>query len=184
MPLVPESKAELRMILGFTEERHDELLRYMELGASEPVYRELYREAVQLVESSPRSALVLCVAAAEIAIKTIGTEFGDKALLEDQHASPAIELYRDKMLSLSARNTFEGKVIAPPRRLLESLEKAVSARNNLVHRGAPPLDRDSLIVKMNDMRDLLLFVDYYSGHGWAHGQMLQETKDETAAALR
>jgi hypothetical protein len=69
---VGEFVSRVRVALVFDQEDHDALQCLVNTpDLDEPVYRELYREAVELQETSPRSSLVLAISAAEIAIKTI-----------------------------------------------------------------------------------------------------------------
>jgi hypothetical protein len=185
---VGEFVSRVRDTLVFNQEGHDALqclVNTPDLDLDEPVYRELHREAVELQETSPRSSLVLAVAAAEIAIKTICDELGDgsTSLLEGKNAPPAVTLYRDNLAKLPVLNTVRGSAVAPPEHVLKSLEKAVSARNNLVHRGSKPLDQSSLNGKLNDIRDLLLLVDYYRGFAWAFDQMTETTRDEMTGVI-
>ena len=177
MPFVLESSLRAEITLSYDKGRHAELQTMYHAGLEEPIYRELHREAVNLAETTPRGALVLAVAAVEIAIKTTINELDptSKSELENENAPPALTLLRDRLPTLTARNTLCGVVLPPPSRLLTTFQKAVHARNELVHRGTEPLSRDSLIEKMNAIRDILLLLDYYQGQDWAYEQMTAET---------
>jgi hypothetical protein len=169
------------VFLLFDQEEHDAFQSLVDTpDLDEPVYREMHREAVELKESSPRSSLVLAVAAAEIAIKTICDELGDrpKPLLEDRHSPSALRLYRDELATLPVLNTVHGSALAPPERLLKSLDEATKDRQGLVHAGSTPLNQSSLTIILSDIRDLLLLVDYYRGFAWAFAQMTEATTDE------
>lgn len=178
MPFVPARSLTIRVSLAYDEARRQAIQGLLDAHLREPVYRELLREANELVGDNTRSALVLAVAAAEIAIKTIVLELNPEmaGLLEGKEFPTALEMYRDYLPTLPVRCTINGKVLTPSASILKDFEKAVHARNRLVHWGAPPLDRDSMIHKLNTIRDLVLLVDYYRGFDWAFQQMIADTK--------
>lgn len=185
MPFTPRSSLKLDVMVAFDANRQTEIIDLFDDNPqlAEPVYRELLREANQLEDSSRRSSLILAVAAAEIAIKTLIQEVKPDHYgvdLQTEAGPPATTMYSD-IPKLPLRIMIAGKVLAVPARLLSELQKAVSARNGLAYVGAEPLDRDSLIAKMNAIRDLILIVDYYRGFAWTLDQLTQETKDNLAA---
>jgi hypothetical protein len=185
MPFTLHSTLRGDVTLAFDAARRDEIVALFEDGRElfEPVYRELLREANQLEDTSRRSSLILAVAAAEIAIKTLfqdlKSDFYGIDLLREA-APPATTMFAD-LTKLPLPATIHGQYLPPPSRLLEELQRAISARNGLAHVGAEPLDRDSLIVKMNAIRDLILIVDHYRGFTWTLDQLTQATKDDLAA---
>src|SRR5580704_2684256 len=184
MPFAPQTSLDANVILAFNEDRRTELISLFEdRNLAEPVYRELLREANELQDSSRRSSLILAVAAAEIAIKVLiqETDPGFYGVdLRSDPAPPATTMYSD-ISRLRLRHTIHGKLLGVPARLLNELKRAIAARNALAHAGAPPLERDSLIAKINAIHDLVLIVDHYRGFAWALDQVTRETKDELAA---
>jgi hypothetical protein len=187
LPFIPQSSVDADVSLYFDDARRDEIVDlFNNTDLEEPVYRELMREANHLQKTSSRSALILAVAASEIAIKAAILQLQPTFYnidLRTEQALPATRMYSD-LPKLPVKCLVEGVVVAPPQRLLELLEKAVSARNNLLHAGAEPLSQESIVEKLNALRDLVLMVDYYRGFSWAFDQLTDETKAELIAQVK
>jgi hypothetical protein len=184
MPFIPRTSLKAEVTLAFDADRQTQIVGlFDDQGLSEPVYRELLREANQLEDSSARSSLILAVAAAEIAAKVLIQEVAPNFYpvdLSSEAGPPATTMYGD-IPKLSLVNSIHGKILGIPARLLDELRRAVAARNALAHVGADPLDRESLISKINAIRDLILIVDHYRGFNWTLDQLTQATKDDLAA---
>jgi hypothetical protein len=153
-------------------------------GENEPLAHELYREASALKASGPRSALVIGVAAAETAMKQlIGTLVPGARWLVENLSSPPLEvMLRDYLPTLPAKQQINGKVLAPPKELLETLQKAVAIRNRIVHGRQATFNIDTLDEILAAVHDLLYLVDLYCGFRWAMDRVSQKTKTGLARA--
>jgi hypothetical protein len=149
---------------GFSQAVFDDVARLYPT-VSEPVSRQLFREAWELRQLNPRSALVIGWAAIEIGCKEfIQSAAPLSSWLVVEAASPPV----DKILKsyIPTLPSSFGKVVIPnePRKLVQ---KAMKARNELVHRGELGLSPDGLEEILRAINDLLWLLNYYAGHPWA-----------------
>lgn len=136
-----------------------EIVSLAQQGRSEPLTRELFREAWSLSENYPKAALVIGVAAAEIGFRAvvgrIGGRKGILTLLAKYwpHASPIPEI--------------QGKEIRPSPATLETLKNSIHRRDSVVHESAPAPGRDELYEFLWNISQLLWIWDFYAGDSWA-----------------
>lgn len=138
-------------------------------GAEPPLGLQLLIEAQNQRTTHPRSALVIGVMAAEIALKQLIGELAPDArwLAERVQSPPIDEIAREYIPSLKVKAKFTGKTLKPPKELLKKLEAAIKARNRVVHRGAAPPKPDELQEVLATMEDIVWMCSLYSGHRWA-----------------
>jgi hypothetical protein len=139
-------------------------------GRSEPLARELFREAEALRLENPRSSLLMLVTAAEVGVKQLITASVPEThwLIENLQSPSIVGLVQHCLPSLPIQTSFRGKSICPPpEALLEEIESAVQARNRVTHRGEKPPDRESMERKSAAVSDFLWLLDYYQGDAWA-----------------
>jgi hypothetical protein len=119
-------------------------------GVEPPLGLQLLIEALNQRTTHPRSALVIGVTAAEIALKQlIGELAPDARWLAENIPSPPIDtIARDYIPSLSVKARLKGKTLKPPKKLLKRLEEAIKLRNKVVHRGAAPPAQEKLRVTL------------------------------------
>jgi hypothetical protein len=134
--------------VDLTDARVAEIQRALDAGARAPFAYELYREAVDARPDHPRSSLALAVAAAEVAVKLFVGVTVPKAdwpdwLMTDKPSPSLMKLIGDDLPDLIERRTGDGTAI--PEETITTLQKAVKARNRVVHRGAPPPDEGELL---------------------------------------
>jgi hypothetical protein len=141
----------------------------------QPVAHELWREAWNLRNSSPRSSLVIGVAAAEVGIKQLAGFLvpGANAIIGNLPSPPIDTLIRAVLPELPVLSGTPHNRRCP-QLLRKTLITAVEARNRVVHRGMPPqLDlRRSLLF----IREFLYLLDYHAGCEWAEGFLSVETR--------
>lgn len=149
--------------------QNTDLLSLVAAQHDEPIHHVLYREAWEERHSNPGSALVIGMAALEVAIKSlVAVTIPDaRWLVMNVPTPPLVRLLVDYLPTLPVRNTFAGKVKPPPASLLDEIRKGITIRNELAHVGQPPPDYDTLEKVLLAARDCLWLVDYYSGHAWA-----------------
>jgi hypothetical protein len=160
----------------------EEIQALVQAGNTEPLGHELYREAWEQQGSNPRSALILGIAAAEAGFKQfLGILVPHARWLAENAPSPPLVVMLEKYLpTLPVRNTFAGRVLAPPPDILNTLRKGVGLRNELrnelTHRGVASLEHDTLEAVLSAVRDVLWLLDYYSGFAWAINNITEETR--------
>ena len=149
-------------------------------GNSEPLYHDLFREAWEQCFDKPRSALVIGMAACEIAVKRCISVLVPEAewLATNLPTPPLPQILMQYFPQLPARCTFNGIVKPPPKHAMDDLKDGATIRNSLVHAGAnPPAQKVESILR--SVRDVLWMVDYYCGAVWA----LEYIRPETSSAL-
>jgi hypothetical protein len=145
-------------------------------SATQPLAHEMWREAWNLRLTSPRSSLVVGVAAAEVGFKhLVALLVPPAASLVEYIPSPPLE----KMIRKVLPNLPLRSGIAPdracPQHLRKQLLAAVEARNLVVHSGTmPSVDLRSTLL---DTRDLLYLLDLHAGHAWAEDLLSKQTRD-------
>lgn len=128
----------------------------------------LLREAWSSRKTAPRSALVIAVAAAEVGFKeTMSSLVPQTTWLLENCPSPSLAKMMSNLIpTWPARETFQGFVLPPPKRISKAINDGVEQRNKVVHsRGGLP---DGLLQRTVDaVRDFLYLLDYYRGEKWA-----------------
>jgi hypothetical protein len=147
-------------------------------GVTEPLGHNMFREASDHLSSDPRSAIVVGMAAAELATKRcIAILVPDAEWLALHAPSPPLEqILTEYLPTLPARNRFDGVVKPPPADVLRAVKKGVTVRNQLVHAGNTRPTPEDAIEILRAVRDLLWLLDYYSGNKWALDYLRQETR--------
>jgi hypothetical protein len=147
-------------------------------GAEPPLAWQLLIEARNQRTTHPRSALVIGVAAAEIALKQLIGELAPDArwLAENVPTPPIHKIARDYIPSLKVKARLKGKSLRPPRKLLKRLTDAVELRNRIVHAGAAPPELENLKEILDAMEDLVWICGLYTGHTWAWDHVSHDTK--------
>jgi hypothetical protein len=140
----------------------------MNEGTHLPVGYELFYEAWALRETSPRSALIMAVAAAEVSTKRFIAELApDTTWLVVKNPAPYLDkLLRDFLPSLMHAS---GRGFDLDEQILETITNAVTERNRLIHQGEYKLEHHQLCERLTAVHSLLLFIDRQSGRGWATG---------------
>jgi hypothetical protein len=146
-----------------------DISRLLDSGEDQPLGHDLLREAWNIHESNPRSAVVIAVAAIEVGIKQfIAAQLpGTKWLLHHMPAPPVHKLLRDFLPGVPSRGESSGVVGPLDIGLVRVLREAVEQRNALVHAGEANISEDWLQTLFKNVRRLLYDLDYHRGHGWA-----------------
>lgn len=155
-----------------------EVSRMHNEGTEPPLGLQLVIEAWNQRTSHPRSALVIGVTAAEIALKQLISELAPDArwLAENVPSPPIHKIARDFIPSLKVRARLVGKTLRPPKKLLKKLGEAVELRNKVVHAGETPPSQDELRGILAAMEDLVWICSLYAGHTWAWDHVSYGTK--------
>lgn len=145
-----------------------DVMAMVKANALEPVAHAMFREAMGQRYANPRSALVIGISAAEVAVKQLVGTFVPKAswLVEEIPTPPLIRMLTEYLPSLPLADI--GAEGAPfPTALTDVLRDAVATRNNVVHKGADFRDLGALERMLNGVQDLLWLLDSYAGQAWA-----------------
>jgi hypothetical protein len=170
LPEIPWSKeAEYTEMLKVTDNVRSDVEQFVREDIREPLGHELFYEAMHLRPDSPRSALILGIAAAEVGLKQCVSFLAPDTdwLMRNLPSPPIITMLQDYLPTLPVKNTVQGKVLPPPKSIMDELKKGVGLRNKVVHSKAESLKYETLRDILWAVRDLLWLLDYYSGHQWA-----------------
>jgi hypothetical protein len=158
-----------------------EVEQMVRTGGRAPLHHDVFREAWGQRSRNRRSALVIGMAAAELAVKhCIATLVPDAEwIATNLPTPPLVRMVSEYLPMLPARCKLNGQVKSLPEPVLESLRKGVSVRNQLSHAGDSHFSDEVMEDILGAVHDLLWLVDYYSGAQWA----LDFLRPETRAAL-
>jgi hypothetical protein len=151
--------------------------QHVRAGADEPIAHSLLREAWDQRRDNPRSGLVIGIAALEVGVRhCIAALAPSTSWLVEKLQSPPIPLILQEYLPLlDAKHRFEGKVLPPPKDMIDRLKDAITQRNRIAHFSGEPLRSWDVQEVLEDVRDVLWLLDYYQGNDWAPGYMRVET---------
>jgi hypothetical protein len=148
-----------------------------------PLHHALFLEAWGQYSANPRSAIVVGMAAAELAVKHCIAVLvpGAEWLATNIPTPPLEKILREYLPLLPARHLIDGNVKPPPKGVMETLKKAVTIRNSLAHAGTVSPTRETAEQILKAIRDLLWLLDYYGGHEWAFDYISQPSREALQA---
>ena len=154
-------------------------------GGYEPLSNVLLREAWSLLATSPRSALVLGIASLESCVKhLIITCIPDSKWLVENVPSPPIEsMLRSFINELNTKAKIKGKVVPPPKSLLDAVKNAVAARNRVVHGVSQDVSSESVRAYLRAIADINVLMDVYGGYTWAMKNLSVEAAEALTQSL-
>lgn len=143
-----------------------------------PLGHSLLREAWDLRNTNPRSALVIGVAAAEVGFKQFAVDLDPKMvwLIED-HTMPPLGVLLQKYLPVLLEGDKRFEHTSLPKALIAEINNANEMRNVIAHK--PPtarrkhsklqswIDEGGLPYALMSIADLLSYLDFYRGEQWA-----------------
>ncbi len=179
LPAIPKSTPmEYTEMLKVTDDVRSDVELYVKEDVREPLGHELFYEAMNLRQDSPRSALILSIAAAEVGLKQCISTLVPNTdwLMNNLPSPPIVKMLRDYLPTLPAKNTIQGRVLPPPQRILDEMTKGVLLRNQIVHSKIDSLKYETQRDILWAVRDLLWLFDYYSGFQWAWKYIRQDTR--------
>ena len=132
-------------------------------GGDVPLAHELFGEAWSQRFEHPRSALVIGIAAVEVAFtKYVGAVVPDAEwLVENLPAPPLDKMLKDYLPLLRARQTASAEKRPFPGSLFKSLKRGIELRNRIVHRGEKSPTVEMISVVLTAVADLLWMLDSY-----------------------
>jgi hypothetical protein len=146
-----------------------EVQAMLDTGQDEPIAHQVFREAWDHRFSNRRSALVIAVAALELGIEAFIGQLAPSAqwLITNLPSPPVKRLLAEYLPSLETPVMIEGKVLAPPKVVLDLIDRAVAARNRVAHAAGETIGHDTLEEMLIAIRDVLWMLDFYGGATWA-----------------
>lgn len=145
-----------------------------------PAAHELLREAWRNIVPHPRSALLMAVAAAETAVKTLIVDLAPQTewLIKELPSPPVDKMVKRYIVGLPVRCDFSGEVKPPPKSVQSALKRGIELRNAVVHGRSLELDASELRDLLLAIKDLLYLLDYYSGQEWALARLSNRARKE------
>ncbi len=139
----------------------------------EPLGHELIREAGQLMAKSPRSAILIMVAALETAVKThVSRVAPDTAWLMQELPSPPIfKILKDYVPAMHmdrGKDLDFWEILKPS---IKRVQQLIEVRNKVAHTGNIPENAGSLRDALLLISDLLYVLDVLEGNEWAKTQV-------------
>ncbi len=177
--IIEESKPfEFTEMLKVPDDVRSDVEQLVRDDIQEPLGHELLYEAMNLRPDSPRSALILGIAAAEVGFKQCISILAPHTdwLINNLPSPPLIKMLLEYLPTLPVKNTVQGKVLPPPKSIIDELKKGVELRNKAVHSKVESLKYETLRDILWAVRDLLWLLDYYSGYEWAWKYIRHDTK--------
>jgi hypothetical protein len=146
-----------------------ELQALLDTGQDEPIAHQVFREAWDSRLINGRSALVIAVTALEIGIKAlIGQRVPSAQWLVTNLPSPPLRrLLAEYLPSLETPGTIEGKVLAPPKAVLDLVDKAVATSHRVALATGESIAPGALEEMLIAIRDVLWMLDFCGGSAWA-----------------
>jgi len=144
-------------------------------SVTQPLAHEMWREAWNLHYRSPRSSLVVGIAAAEVGFKQLVALLvpGAESLVEHLPSPPLNTMIRKVLPNLPIRSGLSSEQLCP-KHIRKALMEAVEARNQVVHRGVMP--EIHLWRTLMDVREFLYLLDWHAGHAWAEALLSDHTR--------
>ena len=129
--------------------------------SAEPLAHELLHEGVTQILTAPRSAFIMAITAAEVALKSlIVMKMPDAGwLVENIPSPPIVSIATEYIPALTGERLPEG--------IVDDLKVGVNLRNKLVHSGKANVSPERLERTCSSVRRLLYWIDALSGNEWA-----------------
>jgi hypothetical protein len=156
----------------------EEYSKLLKSKIAEPLGHELFCEAWSQRKTSPRSSLVIGIAAAETGFKECTVKLMPDAswLISNSQSPPLYKMLTEYLPTFHAIFLINGKVLSPPENVLKHIKDGITIRNKLVHGNAIDISNDKLENVLRAVRDILYLLDFYSGQKWAVSLISAETQ--------
>ncbi len=157
-------------------ERRSEIQELLDVGRREPLAHALWREAVAQQQASPRSAILIGVAALEVGLKQFAaTHLPDADWLLREAPTPPIVKMLSKFLPSLPQLDKGMQFERPSRATLKTIGEAVALRNSIAHKGVENDPPDALVAEvLGAVRSLLWQFDLATGIEWAEEYLIDE----------
>lgn len=178
LPANPDARTHLGPDVYPTDAVAAAVQTLLDAGQDEPTAHQIYREALEHRAGNRRTALVIGVAALEVGIKAFVSQWNPSAhWLISNTPSPLIRRTLAEYLpSLETPTTRNDRVLAPPKAVLDLIDKAVSIRDRVAHPLGEDIPHETLEEILTAIRDVLWMLDYYGGAEWAASHISAPTR--------
>ncbi|WP_299419126.1 hypothetical protein [uncultured Shimia sp.] len=135
----------------------------------EPVSHELAREASELVQVAPRSALLVAVTALETGVADLLSSLLPKAspLLKEIQSPPLIKLLNEVIPQILKESGTPSEFFPINNEATKYLKKWISQRNELAHGRREQVDATKVSEFVEFVISALYILDCTRGHSWA-----------------
>ena len=156
-----------------SEDVGDELENLIKQGEKAPVYRTFIDQAMNNYKLD--SSLVMAVAALEIAVKNTIQKVHPETdwLLREIPSPPVLKILRDYIPTLNSPFIDDEDGLVAPQELLEEIQKAVNARNDIVHKGSIDWSEKRRYESIVKMELVIRWLEYFQGHIWSPSRTRQ-----------
>lgn len=155
------------------------------LSNKAPLYYELLCDGVRVFDSSPRSSLVIIIAAIETAIKHYASMITpDSAWLIENIASPPLDkLLTSYLEKLPSKNKKLAYCLRIPKEEIKIIKHALEIRNKVVHGKNNEIDKEMLEKLKITASSTLYYFDWLKGEDWAYPYLSESLKDKIQKSL-
>lgn len=155
------------LVPPISERVREDVQAYLDQGVEEPLAHALWREAWELRNANPRSALLIGMASLEVGVKQhIAAIVPDATWLLDEPPAPPVHRLLDEYIPMLP--TLSG---LPPWKLDAAVHKRIRSaqhlRNRVAHAGRGTVDYKGLKQTLETVRSVLITLDVYRGFLWA-----------------
>ena len=169
--------------IQWTETDATELRRlWMIPETVEPLAHELLREAGSVARSSPRSGILIAVAALEAGVKAHCSAVAPDSLwlLEVGPSPPIFKMLRDYLPSIHKSRGTDVSFWEKFKPTIKKLDEFISIRNKLSHTGVLPAGAIEPFAYFDMISDVLYGLDVLCGHEWAKERISKKIRHELA----
>jgi hypothetical protein len=161
-------------------EVQEDVVRRLVAEEDEPLARQILREAWSLWNDSPKSALFLGIAAAEVGFKRcVATLVPDASwLVSKLQSPPLVKMLREYLPQLPIRAWPTARRGVLPKRLLRELHRGTEWRNTAIHTGEAGFTVEKLTEVLRTVSDVLWALDISVGERWAAQHIRSEVLAE------
>lgn len=164
--------------LGHSRRWKADVQRLLNKQLSPPAAYDLLREAQELRSTSPRSGLVIGIAAAEIAVKQcIANLVPDAEWLAFEYQGVTVDAILKNYIS-SIMSVNDGAVKKELDSLRKIIKKAVEKRNQVVHRAGSNVSPREVKTYLDAIDRLIRLLDGVSSYPWALKFLYLETPED------
>jgi hypothetical protein len=146
---------------------------------AEPLGHALLREAATLASSSPRSSILIMVAALETAIKVHISKVAPQTswLMQEVPSPPVFKILRDYIPLIHNNSGFDMNFWSKVNPSIKKAQKLIEIRNKVAHTGNIPPDAGSIFDALELVSDFLYLLDVLDGHDWAKSHVNYELRN-------
>lgn len=142
----------------------------------EPISHDLMREAGELVDRAPRSALLVAFAALETGIKQqLKRMIPDASgLIDEMPSPPLLKLFQDILPSTISAKGLSSDHFPFNDTARDYLKKWVFQRNQVTHGTKHSINAEKVEEFIQFAKDILYLLDHVEGHNWALDHLRSE----------